>query len=122
MKRKTKVYSSVQAAEVIGVGYKRVRTIIAKGYVTPSIPAAKTGSAAVWERNELCKLAIFIRLVDSGITEKKAAQVLENYRRNETLIRWGDDKTFACIVNLTVLRQELTDKVCDYWDAKKKAK
>lgn len=58
---------------------EKLRDWMSRGYIVPSIPAKGTGTKALFSRSDLCGLALFKFLIETGFGRAEAAQWVREF-------------------------------------------
>lgn len=79
-----KEFSSFEVMKLLKVKRERLREWINQGFTVPMVAAKGAGTKAVFSIMDIYKIAVFKRLVDSGISRSRAAiWVKENPKIND---------------------------------------
>ena len=75
-------FTKADIEKILFIKRTRLQEWIARGFIVPSKKADKKGVANLFTREDVYRIALFFRLLNSGVSRERAIQIFENYNIN----------------------------------------
>jgi hypothetical protein len=73
------VFTATEVLSILELETERLRQWIKLKYVEPSIPATGSGTKNYFSEIDICKIAVFKKLVDSGVNRWIGKQIIQEF-------------------------------------------
>ena len=96
-------FSTFDIVKLLGINREKLRDWMDRGYVNPSIPAEGQGTRAVFVREDIYNICLFVELLKIGFKRKFAANIISN--------GIGDKSNFIKVFIDTEQLRNITDRL-----------
>lgn len=102
-------FLAADVEKITGVNRNRLEQWLSRGFIAPSIQAASgSGTRNRWSRADLYTIAIFKRLVESGLSRETVGKLLSAGALGDDLMKKIND---ALVINFRGLKEDIDAEI-----------